>query len=578
MNRFMPIDRFDAARRAQAGGRLASFCRQLVLGSGLGVLLSVPLAARPAEAVERIYFSYGAFERSVSFESIETYAKTGEITGDLVAYARYATPEQLVQLREILQSRAEIDPIAVSQFLYTEQGEALLERVGSLIQTESHRSGFYAIRSALILAAADRQEGLTPLNFLRQFPLSGLRVEIDRSLAIADQLENLVNESTVALAAVQTAFEAEANTTIDLALPDLRQLGSNRSQKETITLVNRRRDRVFLADVYLPVAPANRPPLPAAPVIVISHGLGSDRTSYAYLAEHLASYGFAVALVEHPGSNADQLEALLSGRASQVVQPAEFVDRALDVKLLLNDLNRRSRNDPLFRGRINVQQAGVIGQSFGGYTALALAGARINRDQLEQDCPPQDTFNLSLLLQCQADDLPQQIPQLRDDRIKAVMALNPFDSSIFGQSGLAPINVPVLIVSGSADTVTPALFEQIRPFTWLTTPDRFLLLLRGGTHFSTIGTSESAVLDLPAEVIGPDPSIARRYTSAFSVAFFQTYLANQPSYRPYLSAAYANRISQTPLPLQLVRSLTEAQLTRSLRGRSDRTTLSPTEN
>lgn len=569
MNR-MPADRLDAARPPKRCGRLTSFCRQLILGSGLGVLLSVPLTARSAEAVERIYFSYGAFERSVSFASIETYAKTGQIGGDLAAYARYATPEQLVQLREILQSRADIDPIAVSQFLYTEQGEALLERVGSLIQTESHKSGFYAIRSALILAAADRQEGLTPLNFLRQFPLSGLRIEIDRSLAIADQLENLVNESTVALAAVQTEFEAEANTAIDPALPDLRQLGPNRSQKETITLVNRRRDRVFLADVYLPVAPANRPPLPAAPIIVISHGLGSDRTSYAYLAEHLASYGFAVALVEHPGSNAAQLEALLSGRASQVVQPAEFVDRALDVKLLLNDLNRRSRNDPLFRGRINVQQAGVIGQSFGGYTALALAGARINRAQLEQDCPPQDTFNLSLLLQCQADELPQQIPQLRDDRIKAVMALNPFDSSIFGQPGLAQINVPVLMLSGSADTVTPALFEQIRPFTWLTTPDRFLLLLRGGTHFSTIGSSESAVLDLPAEVLGPDPSIAQRYTSAFSVAFFQTYLANQPSYRPYLSAAYASRISETPLPLQFVRSLTEEQLAASLRGRANR--------
>lgn len=558
--------------------RLASFCRKLILGSGFGVLLAMPLTLRPAEAVERIYFSYGAFERSVSFESIETYAETGEITGDLAAYARYATPEQLEQLREILQSRANIDPIAVSQFLYTEQGEALLERVGNLIQTESHRSGFYAIRSALILAAADRQEGLTPLNFLRQFPLAGLRIEIDRGLAIANQLEDLVSESTGALAAVQTEFEAEAATAIDPALPDLRQLGPNRSQKETITLINRRRDRVFLADVYLPVAPANRPPLPAAPVIVISHGLGSDRTSFAYLAEHLASYGFAVALVEHPGSNAEQLEALLSGRATEVVQPEEFVDRALDVRFLLNDLNRRSRNDPLFQGRINPQQAGVIGQSFGGYTALALAGARINRNQLEQDCPPQDTFNISLLLQCQADELPQQIPSLRDNRIKAVMAINPFNSSIFGQPGIARINLPVMIVSGSADTVTPALFEQIRPFTWLTTPDRFLLLLRGGTHFSTIGTSESAVLDFPADVIGPDPSIARRYTSALSVAFFQTYLANQPNYQPYLSAAYASRISQSPLPLQLVRSLTEEQLATSLRSASDRTSPSPEGN
>jgi len=40
-------------------------------------------------------------------------------------------------------------------------------------------------------------------------------------------------------------------------------------------------------------------------VIVISHGLGSDRTSFEYLATALASYFAAVP--EHPGSNAQQL-------------------------------------------------------------------------------------------------------------------------------------------------------------------------------------------------------------------------------------------------------------------------------
>jgi predicted dienelactone hydrolase len=536
-----------------------------MLWSGLGVLLSMPLTiARPAQSAERIYFSYGLFERSISFRSIETYARTGRIEGDLTAYARYATPEQLEQLRDVLQARAEINPVAVSQFLYTEQGETLLERVGELIQTESHKSGFYAIRSALILAAAD-PEGLTPLNVLRRFPLRGMRIEIDRTLALVNELEDLVNQSAAALAAVQTEFEIEAAEPIDLTgQPDLRQTGPNTVQTRTITVFERRRDRIFLADVYLPVAPRNRAALPPAPVIVISHGLGSNRTAYAYLARHLASYGFAVALPEHPGSNATQLEALLSGRASEVARPAEFIDRALDIKLLLNDLNRRSRRDPLFQGRLNAQQAGVIGQSFGGYTALAIAGAKINPDQLRLDCLSGDSFNLSFLLQCQALNLSQPLPQLRDDRIKAVMAINPFNSSIFGQESLAQIKLPVMIVSGSADTVTPALFEQIRPFTWLTTPDRYLLMIRGGTHFSTIGPTEGDVIEFPPEVIGPEPAVARRYTNAFSVAFFQTHLANQPGYRSFLSAAYAAEISQSPLPLQLVRSLTALQLAKSL--------------
>lgn len=51
-------------------------------------------------------------------------------------------------------------------------------------------------------------------------------------------------------------------------------------------------------DFYVP----NQQAKPGAPipVIVISHGLGSDRTTFAYLAIHLASYGFAVLVPEHP--------------------------------------------------------------------------------------------------------------------------------------------------------------------------------------------------------------------------------------------------------------------------------------
>ncbi len=61
----------------------------------------------------------------------------------------------------------------------------------------------------------------------------------------------------------------------------------------------------FLADIYLPVAQTPRQ------IIVISHGLGSDRTSFAYLAEHLASYGFVVAVPEHPGSNSKQHTSII---------------------------------------------------------------------------------------------------------------------------------------------------------------------------------------------------------------------------------------------------------------------------
>lgn len=135
-----------------------------------------------------------------------------------------------------------------------------------------------------------------------------------------------------------------------------------------------------------------------------------------------------------------------------------------------------------------------------------------------------------------------------------------------GQAGLSQIKIPTMIVAGSDDTIAPALPEQSQPFTWLTTLNKYLVVIKGGTHFSTIEESHKDVVPIPSDVIGSDPALARLHIEALSVAFFQTYIANQLSYRPYLSAAYANAISREPLQLNLVRSLSSSELEQALKG------------
>ncbi|HEY9807615.1 MAG TPA: hypothetical protein V6D04_13680, partial [Candidatus Obscuribacterales bacterium] len=338
------------------------------------------------------------------------------------------------------------------------------------------------------------------------------------------------------------------------------------------------RERVYPVDIYLPVANATSASPYPAPVIVISHGLGSDRTTFDYLAKHLASYGFVVALPEHLGSNAGQLQALLSGVANEVAYSFEFIDRPLDVKYLLDELERRAKSDPLFRGRLNLQQVGVVGQSFGGYTALALAGATLNFEQLAQNCDrSNESLNLSLLLQCRAQELMGRQYELKDARIKAAIAINPVDSSVFGETGMSQIQIPTMIIAANADTVAPALPEQIRPFTWLTMPEKYLALMEGGTHFSTIGASatKSEVVPIPPQVIGASPALAYRYVQALSVAFFKTHVADQQQFRPYLTSAYAAYISRSPLELNLVQSFSGPQLSQALDGKTTEPTLSP---
>ena len=376
-------------------------------------------------------------------------------------------------------------------------------------------------------------------------------------MEIGLRARNIINRTQKAVKLINEKSLKEANnqTVSNNLISDLFQRGRFTYSKRSVTLNDVSRTRTFPVDIYLPRTTET------SPVVVISHGLGSDRTSFAYLAEYLASRGFVVAVPEHPGSNARQLQALLGGIADTVTEPREFVDRPLDVKYILDYLERLSSSDSEYKQRINMEQVGVIGQSFGGYTALALAGAEINFNKLRKNCPVnENTLNVSLLLQCQALSLPESDYQLSDPRIKAAVAINPVDSSVYGQEGLSKINIPVMIVAGTADNVAPAYPEQIVPFTWLENENKYLVLMNGGTHFSVIAESPDSSIPVPPEVIGPSPNLARDYTNYLALAMFKTYAANIQNYRRYFDASYINSVGQDKLFLRVVKELDNEKL------------------
>lgn len=521
-----------------------------------------------AVSAQRLKLSFGIVERSISIDSLEAYAKTGKVNDELAEYFKYVPKENLQELREALLAPIPLSNVEISQFLYSPIGETLLETLSQVVQSEfrnrgeSNRnklrrsSGFYGTRAALILAAT-KPKDFTILNVLRKFPSKTISIDLFRSLEIAIRARNIINRTRKSVKRInEKSLKASQNQRIsNYIIASRLQKGNFNYIKESFTLNDLSRIRSFPLDVYLPQTTKTRP------VVVISHGLGSDRTSFVYLAEHLASHGFVVAVPEHPGSNAQQLQALLGGIADRVTEPREFVDRPLDVKYVLDYLQGLSNSNSAYKGRFNMEQVGVIGQSFGGYTALALAGAQINFQQLGKDCPvDQNTLNVSLLLQCQALGLPQFDYKLSDPRVKAAVAINPVDSSVYGKEGLNQINIPVMIVAGTQDTVAPAYPEQIIPFTWLTNENKYLVLMNGGTHFSVIAESPNSSIPVPSEVIGPSPNLAREYTNYLALGMFQNYVANDASYGRYLNASYINSLSQGKLFLRVVKELKEKEL------------------
>jgi predicted dienelactone hydrolase len=536
-----------------------TLARKMILRVGL-TLCGFCSVTIPALSAERLTFTYPPFgEFSIAVHDLEVFAKEGRVTPDFAFYVKRATPQQREQLRSLLQQRFTTTPVYVSQFTYSPLGEKLFERLGDLLQTDAYTNGFYALRSALILAAADHTEGLTVLNVMHRFPSERIRLNLSESLALVDNLSNLLrHRDEIVRDLNQLSTSAASAQAIGSQPIDLRIAGTVSWHKQSFKVRDPERQRDVPFDLYQPGTST------PAPVIVISHGVAENRLTFSYLAEHLASYGFAVIVIAHTGGDDTRLQRYLAGL--EAPPPAtEFLDRPRDVSYILDELQRRLQTDPSLKGHLNLAQVGIIGHSLGGYTALALAGATLNFKQVQQDCHPNRSLDLSIMLQCRASELRPGAYTLQDPRIKAVFAINPLSSTIFSQQGMSQIQVPVALVGGSDDIFTPAVPEQIRPFTWLQTPAKYLVLIEKGTHFSAQRQSSGEpVFPLPASLLGSRSDLAQAYIKALSLAFFQTHLAKRGEFQPYMSAAYAQFLSQAPLNLSVLDAAQSDRVTQIL--------------
>jgi predicted dienelactone hydrolase len=531
-------------------------------GSLGAIVLSA--AASSVSAAEQVYVQYSFLELSIPVTELETYAKSGQLSETLKTYAEYLQPEQLQQLKTTLTTKLNLPPKTLASLLETPVGETLLARASTIVQSKSNGASPAALNTALVTAASD-PEGLTLVSVMRHFPDAGIQVDVTEGIALFQSVEQLVQQTQAAIALIQKQSTAALppGTADPTAVTKLQQPGTFTWESLTLVLEDKTPKRLqltgkarqFPVDFYIPKRSD------PGPVIVISHGFSSDRLAYASFAQHLASHGFVVAVPEHPGSSAQQTQDWLAGKISQPSQSAEFIDRPLDVSFLLDELGKRAPSDPRLTGRIDLNMVGVMGHSFGGYTALAVGGSKLNFAALSQDCGDQikNTLNISQILQCEALKLPKKDYELSDPRVKAVLAVSPLTRSIFGVEGLRQIQAPVMVMTGSMDTVTPSLLEQIQPFTWLPDSQKYLILMQAASHYSTSDKQQESqtVWTLPASLTGPTPEVARGYLKVLGTSFFQTHLQGQSAVP--LSSGTTQQLSQPSLPLSLVQQLSDLQ-------------------
>jgi predicted dienelactone hydrolase len=503
-----------------------------------------------AQAADTVVIRYGPLEESVSLEELKKSTETGKLPASLGTYTKRMTEEQRRFLVEGLKIRIPINVITLDRLINTQIGTTILSDVSTAISRRD-QAGLQAMKGGLVLGANSPQ-GLSILSFIDAYPSQRLVINLPQAITVARSL----NGAFIRTQRFMFGLSPQVNPKdIKVASLDPTQGGSAQVRTLKLSFNDQKRQRQIPLDVYFSSAASTN-----KPVIVFSHGFGSVRTDLRYLAEHLASHGYVVAALEHPGSNETSSKVVSKGK-NRLVAPQEFLDRPRDISFILDELAQlnQTANNPL-QGKLATNNVMVVGYSFGGGTALALAGGELQIENLKQSCQRKlGKTNLSESLQCAAQALPEKTYQLRDARIKQAIALNPTTSLMFGETGLTKVQIPTLILSSSADKITPALTEQVMGFAKIPSP-KWLVGVVGGSHLSVIDPKITPYQQgkppiLNKEVTGKQAQDVRKFLKGVTLAMAAQLTPEASQYAPFLTSDYAQISSTRLFPLRIVREL-----------------------
>ena len=542
-------------------------------GLGWGATLLRPPVAHGAEAFTIRLTGPLVFRLSV--DSVETFAETGQATGNFRLLARFLDDEALAGLQPLLSFRFPIDVATAGNLSYSPLGRDVMTNMGMIFQSTPGENGFNAMRAAVINAAAKAgPEGWTLIDVMREFPADSISVNVEGLQDLQRELAIYLSYNRAAVAAIKAQAEAEAATQTDLnlsELSDLTQPGPYSFSQRTITVTNPALRQTgqgltvnydFDVDMYLPEGRSG-----PAPIVIVSHGFGAVKEDFIFLNRHLASHGYVVISPDHVGSNLSYRREFLGGRLNTLLSPIEFINRPQEISFLIDELERLVASSPDWAARLDLDRIGAIGDSLGSSTVMALAGAPINRARIVETCD-RNTFTLSfpLYLECRARFLPPKNFNLSDPRIKAVISAHHMGATLYGPEGVGQIDIPFMMVSGSVDITSPVVSEQFAPFIWLNTESRYLVLLQRGTHFSSKPPGEGSG-DVPNILMGEHRDVGSRYYKGLTVAFLGAHLQGDARYQPYLTAAYAKSAStDQPMVMDIITSLSAEQVNAAYAG------------
>lgn len=207
---------------------------------------------------------------------------------------------------------------------------------------------------------------------------------------------------------------------------------------------------IAMGPFALDVAIGGKPVDKVKALILLSHGIGGSELGHSTLAQALARNGYLVAALRHPGDNWQDRSLIEKNPERYFDERPRQASRVIDAILA----------EPAWMARIPTDsegpRVGALGHSAGGYTVLALAGARPDLSRIREHCRAEAAedpifcgISRSEAAMPTSSPLPAAL-SLKDQRVRAIVAMAPAGVPLTARS-LASVQAATLIYEAELD-------------------------------------------------------------------------------------------------------------------------------
>ncbi len=149
--------------------------------------------APKAQSAEKIKIIYSIFSRTITVDSLKTFAENGNSSKSLRKVLN-ATGSPDEKIQSILNNKFEIPLTIASKLVYSEIGNVFLNRLSSILHTPNtndERTGMLALRSSVIQGLYTGNGKINLISFFESYPTKTVILNVNALSKVMNKVQSI---------------------------------------------------------------------------------------------------------------------------------------------------------------------------------------------------------------------------------------------------------------------------------------------------------------------------------------------------------------------------------------------------